>query len=88
MILALRFFCANFLRFRRGRLCAARFELLNASRGVEQFLFACVEGVAVRADFNFQIGLRGADLERIAAGTDDVRRREISRMNIFFHNVL
>ena len=81
------FLCAHFLRLRLGnRFRAARLELLNAASRVDQLLFAGIEGMAVRTDFNFDLRLRGANRKRMAARADDVRLWEINGVKVFFHS--
>src|ERR1022692_115870 len=57
----------------------------DASRGVHQLLLACVEGMAVGADFHADVALvRGAGLECVATSADDVEL-VVSGMNTGLH---
>lgn len=71
------------------RLCgcffAACLELLDAASGVDQLLLTGEERMAVRADFNLELRLGGADFEHCAAGAGHLCFREIGRMDILFH---
>src|SRR5215211_2221262 len=64
--------------FRPGRSAAAAggapAEALNAAAGVHELLLARVERVAVRADLDVQLRLRGTRPELVAAGAAHVRR--------------
>ena len=46
-------------------------ELINTAAGVDQLLLAGVEGVALGADFNSDVGLGGAGLDDGAASAAD-----------------
>ena len=60
-------------------------KTLNPSCGVNQLLFTSVERVALGADFNGQIMVRGrARLERAAATASHVNFF-VSRMDVSFH---
>ena len=59
-------------------------EALHASRRIDEALLAGEERVALRADVRVNLGLRGASLERIAAGALHSRRM-ILGMDIGFH---
>src|SRR4051794_37227838 len=50
----------------------AALEAVDAATGVDELLAAGVEGVAVRADLDVNLGLRGARLELVAARAADV----------------
>ena len=73
---------------RRGGLLAAAsraaLEALDATARVDQLLPARVERVAVRADLDAELGLRGARLELVSAGAADGRRR-VLRMDVALH---
>src|SRR5262245_36126671 len=71
--------------FGSGFLAIALVEAIDASRGVDQLLFAGKERVASGADFDVQIALLGrARLERLAAsaGNCDI---DVFWMNSWFH---
>src|SRR6266566_852704 len=59
-------------------------EALDASARVDQLLLARVERVAVGADLDVQLGLRGAGLERVPAGTGD-GREDVVGMDLRLH---
>ena len=59
-------------------------ELVHASAGVNQFLLAGIEGVALGADFNRDVLFGGASLNDIAAGAADSGRL-VFGMNTLFH---
>jgi len=60
------------------------FEAVNASAGIDQLLLAGEEGVALGADFNFQLRLDRPRLKRLTAyATDD--GLAILGMDLFFH---
>jgi len=73
-------FCASFVVF--------LVEFLNATGSIYNFLCACVEGVALRANFNVQCRLAqcGLGFESIAtaAGNGDFI---VLRVNVGFHFV-
>src|SRR3954451_1480257 len=52
--------------------CGAAAEALHPVTGVHELLLARVEGVAVRADLDVQLGLRGPGPELVAAGAAHV----------------
>jgi hypothetical protein len=54
---------------------SAALEALDASTGVDQLLLARVERVALRAELNVQVVLRGARVELVATRAMDVRKR-------------
>src|SRR5215218_11096004 len=74
--------------FRPGRSAAAAggapAEALNAAAGVHELLAARVEGMAVRADLDVQLRLRGTRPELVAAGAADVRG-DVLGMNVCLH---
>src|SRR6266516_1290341 len=49
-------------------LLEAALEALDAAAGVDELLLARVEGMAVRADLDMQLGLRRSGLELVPAG--------------------
>jgi hypothetical protein len=49
-------------------------EPLDPAAGVDELLLAGVERVAVRADLDMELGLRGTRLERVPAGDVTVAR--------------
>jgi len=61
-----------------------RSEVFYAAGGIDEFFFACVERVAVAADFNFNFGLRCADFKMVAAGARYLRFFVICRVDSFF----
>jgi len=79
---------ANLLCFRFNLSGAARLELLNASRGVDELLFAGVERMAHCANFNADLFLGRARRERVAACADDRCLREILWVDSCFHDVV
>src|SRR5215210_1855098 len=66
----------------RARCTAA--EALDAPAGVHELLTARVEGMAVRADLDMQLRLRGTRPELVAAGAADVRG-DVLGMNVCLH---
>ena len=60
-------------------------ELINTSAAVNEFLAAGVEGVALGADLDGDVLLRGAGLIHGAAGAAD-RGRLVIRMETVFHS--
>ena len=60
-------------------------ELVNAAAGVNELLLAGVERVALGADLDGDVLLRGAGLVHGAAGAAD-RGRLIIRMDTVFHS--
>jgi len=79
-------FNANFLCLWFNLRGAARLELLHASCGVDELLFAGVERMALCANFNADLFLSGAGYERVAAGADDLRLWKIVRVDSCFHD--
>ena len=59
-------------------------ELVNAAAGVDQLLLAGVEGVAVGADFDGDVGLGGAGLDNCTACAAD-NGGLVVRMDSFLH---
>ena len=59
-------------------------ELINAAAGVDQLLLAGVEGVALGADLNRDVGLGGAGLDDGAASALDGGLL-VFRMDSFLH---
>src|SRR5438093_10472955 len=70
----------------RGLLCVALLEAVNASRGVNELLFAGEERVALRADLDAQLLLRRSGRPRLAAGTMDLDLM-ILRLDLCFHEL-
>jgi hypothetical protein len=60
------------------------FELVHASAGINKLLFACVERMTLRADFNMEILFRGTRLECFTASTPHYGFA-VFRMNTLFH---
>ena len=60
-------------------------EAVYLAFGINNALFASVEGVAVRANVNAQLFLRGAGFPGVATGTGHCGFRVISRVNFCFH---
>jgi hypothetical protein len=70
------------------RYCVLLAELVDSTAGIDDFLLARVEGVAIGANLDLQILADGrASLELIAAGTGD-RDDFIIWMNAGFHGNL
>ena len=46
-------------RLFRGAFCSYRLESLHAAGGIHDFIGASIEGVALAADFNIELRLRG-----------------------------
>src|SRR5215207_3252096 len=67
-----------------ARTCCAAAEALDAPAGVHELLTARVERMAVRADLDMQLRLRGTGPELVAAGAADVRGA-VLRMNVCLH---
>ena len=61
-------------------------ELINAAAGVDQLLLAGVEGVALGADLNGDVGLGGAGLDDGAASASDGGLL-VFRMDSFLHAI-
>jgi len=61
-------------------------ELVNASAGIYQFLFACIKGVTLGADFYFDILLRASRFNNFSASALDSRLLVVG-MDPFFHYV-
>src|SRR6476620_5454390 len=59
-------------------------EALDPAAGIHQLLLARVERVAVRADLDVQLGLRGTCRELVAARAADVRE-DVLGMDVRFH---
>src|SRR5439155_11627165 len=59
-------------------------EALDASARVDQLLLARVERVAVGADLDVELGLRGTRLERVPAGARN-GREDVFGMNLRLH---
>ena len=59
-------------------------ESVNASAGINQLLLAGVERMALVANLDVDLFLRGAGRERVAAGTGD-HRFLVLRMDALFH---
>ena len=87
-VLFLRLLGAHLLRLGSRGGGAARLELLDASRGVDELLLARVERMTIGADFDAHIFLRGARDEGAAARADHFCVGKIGRMNVLFHNVV
>ena len=60
-------------------------EALNTSAGVDQLLLASVEGVALGANFDVDLGLGGTSLDHVAACAGDGAVNVI-RMDTLFHS--
>ena len=60
-------------------------ETVNTSACINELLLACVEGVALGADLDGDVLLRGAGLVHGAAGAAD-RGRLVIRMDTVFHS--
>src|SRR4051794_2108552 len=72
------------LRFSVPGACRAAAEALAPPAGVDQLLATGVERVAVRADLDMELGLRGASPELVAAGAAHVGRHVLG-MDIGLH---
>ena len=59
-------------------------EFVDTTGGVNKFLFAGEEGVALGADTDFVFGTGGLDVPDFAASADDLGRTLV-RMDILFH---
>jgi len=59
-------------------------ETLNPAGGIDDFLLARHEGVALGTDFNLDVFSRGLRLDDVPADTGD-RRILVGGMNVFFH---
>ena len=80
------FFCSYLFLFRCGNgFCPARLEFLHAAGDIQEFFFAGVERMAVRADLNIKLRLCGADGKRISARAFYFRGGVIFGMNFGFH---
>src|SRR4029077_18700361 len=62
-------------------------ELFYSAGGVDEFLLAGKERMAIRANFHMDIAHRGTGFDHMATGTSD-RRRLIFRMDTCFHKFL
>lgn len=60
-------------------------EFIEPASGVDQLVLAGVEGVAGRADFDFQSGLGGASSKSRAAGAGYLNRAVVGGVNIGLH---
>ena len=60
------------------------FKAVHASAGINQLLLAGVERMALVANLDVDLLLRGAGRERVAAGTGD-HRFLVLRMDALFH---
>jgi hypothetical protein len=60
-------------------------EALNTSAGVDQLLLASVEGVALGANFDVDLGLGRTSLNDVAASTSD-GAVNVVRMDTLFHS--
>ena len=69
-----------------GVLGSTALEALDPAARVDQLLLAGVERVALGAELDMQVGLRGARVELVPAGAVHVCQRVI-RMNSAFHNL-
>jgi hypothetical protein len=73
--------------FGRWFLAVALVEAIDASRGIDQLLFAGEERVAGRANFDVQVALLGrARLERLAASAANIYF-DVFWVNSWFHLV-
>ncbi len=61
-------------------------ELINASAGVNQLLFACIKRVTLRADFHLNVLLRATRLNNFTASALN-RRLLVVWMDTFLHYV-
>ena len=59
-------------------------ELLDTTAGVDQFLLARIEGMALVAEFRGELGLRGTRGEGVPAGTLH-GRIDVVGMNVSLH---
>ena len=66
------------------RLFVTAVEFVDTTGGVNKFLFAGEEGVALCADANLDLGAGGLDVPDFAAGAGDDGIL-IGRMDVFFH---
>lgn len=62
-------------------------ELFYSAGGVDEFLLAGKERMAIRANFHMDIAHRGTGFDHMATGTSD-RRRLIFRMDTCLHKFL
>ena len=60
-------------------------ELGNAAAGIDQLLLASVEGVALGANFDVDLGLGGTSLDDVAACASD-GAVNVVRMDTLFHS--
>ena len=73
--------------FGSGFLAIAFVEAIDASRGIDQLLFAGKEGVASRANFDVQVAFLGrARLKRLAASAGNIYF-DVFWVNSWFHLV-
>jgi len=71
--------------FGSGFLAIALVEAIDASRGIDQLLFAGKERVASRANFDVQVALLGrARLKRLAASAGNIYF-DVFWVNSWFH---
>ena len=78
---------SDFLRFRLLRLHAiALLEAINTSAGINQFLLAGEERMALRADIDAQLLLHGTRFKRLAANAAN-DRLAVVRMDLFLHGI-
>ena len=75
-------------RFGSGFLAIALVEAIDASRGIDQLLFAGKEGVASRTNFDVQIAFLGrASLEGLATSAAN-GNLDVFWVNSWFHLIL
>jgi len=72
--------------FRRLGLGYACFKLLNASRGIYEFFFTGIVGVASAADFNLYGFFGPAHFNDVAASATDLGLLIIGGMSVCFHD--
>lgn len=60
-------------------------EFFNAAGRVYDFLFAGIERMAIRANFNMHLRQGSADGDAISARAHDARFRIIGRVGVLFH---
>lgn len=64
-----------------------RLEALDTPGGVNDFGSSRIEGMAFRANFNFQFFFGRAGLHGVAAGADNFCVGKVSWVNVFFHSL-
>ena len=68
------------------QIAVALLELVNTSTGINQLLLTGEERMALGADIDAELRLRGARLERVATAAGD-RSLVVLRMDTLFHSL-